>query len=73
MDRNGDGDDDDDIDLTEDELSHIVEIYDFPEDFRTEDLLKLFQCYQYVEFNFILGICDVLHVGFARLRSIFLK
>ncbi|XP_071359825.1 coiled-coil domain-containing protein R3HCC1L [Trachinotus anak] len=41
-----DDDDDDDIDLREDELSHIVEIYDFPEDFKTEDLLKLFQCYQ---------------------------
>uniref|UniRef100_A0A3B3BTF4 R3H domain and coiled-coil containing 1-like n=1 Tax=Oryzias melastigma TaxID=30732 RepID=A0A3B3BTF4_ORYME len=32
-----------DIDLREDELSHIVEIYDFPTDFKTEDLLKLFQ------------------------------
>uniref|UniRef100_A0A3P8QRQ0 R3H domain and coiled-coil containing 1-like n=1 Tax=Astatotilapia calliptera TaxID=8154 RepID=A0A3P8QRQ0_ASTCA len=41
-----DDDDDDDIDLTEDELSHIVEIYDFPTEFKTEDLLKLFQCYQ---------------------------
>uniref|UniRef100_A0A3Q4I960 R3H domain and coiled-coil containing 1-like n=1 Tax=Neolamprologus brichardi TaxID=32507 RepID=A0A3Q4I960_NEOBR len=30
----------------EDELSHIVEIYDFPTEFKTEDLLKLFQCYQ---------------------------
>lgn len=46
MDRNGDGDEDDDIDLREDELSHIVEIYDFPVEFKTEDLLKLFQCYQ---------------------------
>lgn len=45
MDR-GDYDDDDDVDLTEDELSHIVEIYDFPTEFKTEDLLKLFQCYQ---------------------------
>ncbi|XP_042341346.1 coiled-coil domain-containing protein R3HCC1L [Plectropomus leopardus] len=41
-----DRDDDDDIDLTEDELAHIVEIYDFPVEFKTEDLLKLFQCYQ---------------------------
>ncbi|XP_070683641.1 coiled-coil domain-containing protein R3HCC1L [Pempheris klunzingeri] len=39
-------DDDDDIDLTEDEVAHIVEIYDFPAEFKTEDLLKLFQCYQ---------------------------
>lgn len=46
MSRDGDDDDDDDIDLSEDELSHIVEIYDFPEEFKTEDLLKLFQCYQ---------------------------
>nr|XP_033478776.1 coiled-coil domain-containing protein R3HCC1L [Epinephelus lanceolatus]XP_033478777.1 coiled-coil domain-containing protein R3HCC1L [Epinephelus lanceolatus]XP_033478778.1 coiled-coil domain-containing protein R3HCC1L [Epinephelus lanceolatus] len=43
---NMDRDDDDDIDLTEDELAHIVEIYDFPVEFKTEDLLKLFQCYQ---------------------------
>lgn len=48
---NMDRDDEDDIDLTEDELAHIVEIYDFPAEFKTEDLLKLFQCYQYVEFN----------------------
>lgn len=41
-----DDEDDDDIDLREDELSHIVEIYDFPAEFKTEDLLKLFQCYQ---------------------------
>ncbi|KAM9769334.1 coiled-coil domain-containing protein R3HCC1L isoform 2-T3 [Menidia menidia] len=39
-------DDEDDIELSEDELSHIVEIYDFPTDFKSDDLLKLFQCYQ---------------------------
>ncbi|XP_043970319.1 coiled-coil domain-containing protein R3HCC1L-like [Gambusia affinis] len=43
---NMDLDDEDEIDLTEDELSHIVEIYDFPTEFKTEDLLRLFQCYQ---------------------------
>ncbi|KAM9857464.1 coiled-coil domain-containing protein R3HCC1L [Aulostomus maculatus] len=43
---NMDRDDEDDIELTEDELSHIVEIYDFPTEFKTEDLIKLFQCYQ---------------------------
>uniref|UniRef100_A0A3P9MT15 R3H domain and coiled-coil containing 1-like n=1 Tax=Poecilia reticulata TaxID=8081 RepID=A0A3P9MT15_POERE len=43
---NMDMDDEDEIDLTEDELSHIVEIYDFPSEFKTEDLLRLFQCYQ---------------------------
>uniref|UniRef100_A0A3B4AKE9 Uncharacterized protein n=1 Tax=Periophthalmus magnuspinnatus TaxID=409849 RepID=A0A3B4AKE9_9GOBI len=37
---------DDDIDLTEDEMSHIVEIYDFPSEFKTEDLLKLFHTNQ---------------------------
>lgn len=42
MDRDGD----EDIDLSEDELSHIIEIYDFPPEFKTEDLLKLFQSYQ---------------------------
>ncbi|XP_022611164.1 coiled-coil domain-containing protein R3HCC1L [Seriola dumerili] len=46
MNRDDDGDEDDDIDLREDELSHIVEIYDFPTEFKSEDLLKLFQCYQ---------------------------
>ena len=44
MDREGD----DDIDMTDEELSHIIEIYDFPQEFKTEDLLKLFQSHQYV-------------------------
>lgn len=48
MDRGDEDDDDDDVELTEDELSHIVEIYDFPTEFKTEDLLKTFQCYQCV-------------------------
>ncbi|XP_069576676.1 coiled-coil domain-containing protein R3HCC1L [Brachyistius frenatus] len=39
-------DDEDDVDLSEEDLSHIVEIYDLPADFKTEDLLKLFQSYQ---------------------------
>uniref|UniRef100_A0A8C6WRW7 R3H domain and coiled-coil containing 1-like n=1 Tax=Neogobius melanostomus TaxID=47308 RepID=A0A8C6WRW7_9GOBI len=37
---------DDDIDLTDDELSHIIEIYDFPSEFKIEDLLKLFHTNQ---------------------------
>lgn len=37
---------DNDIDLTDDELSHIVEIYDFPSEFKTEDLLKCFHTNQ---------------------------
>ncbi|KAA8595125.1 hypothetical protein FQN60_012260 [Etheostoma spectabile] len=50
---NMDREDEDDIDLTEDELAHIVEIYDFPAEFKTEDLLKLFQCYQYLSPKYI--------------------
>ncbi|KAL3067246.1 hypothetical protein OYC64_017059 [Pagothenia borchgrevinki] len=42
---NMDKDAEDDIDLTDDELANIVEIYEFPAEFRTEDLLKLFQDY----------------------------
>ncbi|KAG7270761.1 hypothetical protein CRUP_019401 [Coryphaenoides rupestris] len=38
MDQEGD----EDIAMTDDELSHIVELYDFPQEFKTEDLLKLF-------------------------------
>ncbi|XP_036395109.1 coiled-coil domain-containing protein R3HCC1L [Megalops cyprinoides] len=34
------------LELREDELSHIVEIYDFPGEFKTEDLLRTFQSYQ---------------------------
>lgn len=41
----------DETDLRDDELSHIVEIYDFPTEFKMEDLLKLFQNYQYVIFK----------------------
>uniref|UniRef100_A0AAZ3RWZ9 R3H domain and coiled-coil containing 1-like n=1 Tax=Oncorhynchus tshawytscha TaxID=74940 RepID=A0AAZ3RWZ9_ONCTS len=44
QDREGD----DDTELTEDELSNIIEIYDFPTEFKTEDLVKSFQAYQYV-------------------------
>ncbi|XP_062311918.1 coiled-coil domain-containing protein R3HCC1L isoform X1 [Osmerus eperlanus] len=45
-DRGGEGAQDGDVDLSEDELAHIVEIYDFPAGFKTEDLLKSFQAYQ---------------------------
>uniref|UniRef100_A0A3Q2YTB6 R3H domain and coiled-coil containing 1-like n=1 Tax=Hippocampus comes TaxID=109280 RepID=A0A3Q2YTB6_HIPCM len=38
--------DDDDMDQSEDDLSHMIEIYDIPPEFKTEDLLKLFQGYQ---------------------------
>lgn len=44
-------DEENETDLRDDELSHIVEIYDFPTEFKTEDLLKLFHSYQYVIFS----------------------
>ncbi|KAG9346140.1 hypothetical protein JZ751_007958 [Albula glossodonta] len=34
------------LELRDDELSHIVEIYDFPTEFKTEDLLRAFHSYQ---------------------------
>ncbi|MBN3295865.1 R3HCL protein, partial [Amia calva] len=39
------------IELREDELSHIVEIYDFPAEFKTEDLLRTFHSYQQKGFD----------------------
>ncbi|XP_077427461.1 R3H and coiled-coil domain-containing protein 1-like [Vanacampus margaritifer] len=38
--------DDDATDQSEEDLSHVIEIYDIPPDFKTEDLFKLFQGYQ---------------------------
>lgn len=35
-----------DIDLSESEFPHVIEIYDFPQEFRTEDLLRIFCSYQ---------------------------
>ncbi|XP_034360121.1 coiled-coil domain-containing protein R3HCC1L [Arvicanthis niloticus] len=35
-----------DIDLNECEFPHVIEIYDFPQEFRTEDLLRIFCSYQ---------------------------
>ncbi|XP_062399019.1 coiled-coil domain-containing protein R3HCC1L [Sardina pilchardus] len=39
------------IELREDELSHIVEIYDFPTDFKTEDLILAFHSFQQKGFD----------------------
>lgn len=39
--------DEEEVELREDELSHIVEIYDFPTEFKTEDLIRAFCSYQY--------------------------
>ncbi|XP_034988936.1 coiled-coil domain-containing protein R3HCC1L [Zootoca vivipara] len=35
-----------DLDLSDSELPHVIEIYDFPAEFRTEDLLRVFCSYQ---------------------------
>lgn len=35
-----------DLDLSDSELPHVIEIYDFPPEFRTEDLLRVFCSYQ---------------------------
>lgn len=40
-----------DIDLSECEFPHVIEIYDFPQEFRTEDLLRIFCSYQKKGFN----------------------
>ncbi|KAF5897130.1 coiled-coil domain-containing protein R3HCC1L-like, partial [Clarias magur] len=42
---------DDEVELREDELSHIVEIYDFPTEFKTEDLIRAFCAYQQKGFD----------------------
>ncbi|KAG5278597.1 hypothetical protein AALO_G00100680 [Alosa alosa] len=39
------------IELREDELSHIVEIYDFPTEFKTEDLILAFHSFQQKGFD----------------------
>ncbi|XP_053712219.1 coiled-coil domain-containing protein R3HCC1L-like isoform X1 [Synchiropus splendidus] len=41
----GEEEEEEEVDLRADELSHIVEIYDFPPEFRIEDLLKCFHNY----------------------------
>ncbi|KAF7253184.1 Coiled-coil domain-containing protein R3HCC1L, partial [Varanus komodoensis] len=35
-----------DLDLSDSELPHVIEIYDFPSEFRTEDLMRVFCSYQ---------------------------
>ncbi|XP_026887416.2 coiled-coil domain-containing protein R3HCC1L isoform X2 [Electrophorus electricus] len=42
---------DEEVELREDELAHIVEIYDFPLEFKTEDLLRAFSAYQQKGFD----------------------
>uniref|UniRef100_A0A8C4RFH0 R3H domain and coiled-coil containing 1-like n=1 Tax=Erpetoichthys calabaricus TaxID=27687 RepID=A0A8C4RFH0_ERPCA len=40
-----------DLELREDELSHIIEIYDFPTEFKTEDLLRAFNSFHQKGFD----------------------
>ncbi|XP_062866823.1 coiled-coil domain-containing protein R3HCC1L [Trichomycterus rosablanca] len=42
---------DEEVELRDDELSHIVEIYDFPTEFKTEDLIRAFGSYQQKGFD----------------------
>lgn len=42
---------DEEVELREDELSHIIEIYDFPSEFKTEDLVRAFSSYQQKGFD----------------------
>ncbi|KAF4118253.1 coiled-coil domain-containing protein R3HCC1L isoform X2 [Onychostoma macrolepis] len=39
------------VELRDDELSHIVEIYDFPSDFKMEDLIRSFSSFQQKGFD----------------------
>ncbi|XP_051982816.1 coiled-coil domain-containing protein R3HCC1L [Xyrauchen texanus] len=39
------------VELRDDELSHIVEIYDFPSEFKTEDLIRSFNTFQQKGFD----------------------
>ncbi|XP_076845530.1 R3H and coiled-coil domain-containing protein 1-like [Brachyhypopomus gauderio] len=39
------------VELRDDELAHIVEIYDFPTEFKTEDLIRTFSAYQQKGFD----------------------
>lgn len=43
--------DDEEVELRDDELSHIIEIYDFPTEFKTEDLIRSFSSFQQKGFD----------------------
>ncbi|KAK7161149.1 hypothetical protein R3I94_003974 [Phoxinus phoxinus] len=43
--------DDEEVELRDDELSHIVEIYEFPSEFKTEDLIRSFSDFQQKGFD----------------------
>ncbi|XP_056097070.1 coiled-coil domain-containing protein R3HCC1L [Rhinichthys klamathensis goyatoka] len=43
--------DDEEVELRDDELSHIVEIYEFPSEFKTEDLIRSFSSFQQKGFD----------------------
>ncbi|XP_073698530.1 coiled-coil domain-containing protein R3HCC1L [Garra rufa] len=40
-----------DVELRDDELSHIIEIYEFPSEFKTEDLIRTFSSFQQKGFD----------------------
>lgn len=43
--------DDEEVELRDDELAHIVEIYEFPSEFKTEDLIRSFSSFQQKGFD----------------------
>ncbi|XP_056312343.1 coiled-coil domain-containing protein R3HCC1L [Danio aesculapii] len=43
--------DDEEVELRDDELSHIIEIYDFPTEFKMEDLVRSFSSFQQKGFD----------------------
>uniref|UniRef100_A0A8I5ZR31 R3H domain and coiled-coil containing 1-like n=1 Tax=Rattus norvegicus TaxID=10116 RepID=A0A8I5ZR31_RAT len=55
-----------DIDLSECEFPHVIEIYDFPQEFRTEDLLRIFCSYHA---NFRVHHFTSLHLFFLAARD----
>uniref|UniRef100_A0A3Q3KWA9 R3H domain and coiled-coil containing 1-like n=1 Tax=Labrus bergylta TaxID=56723 RepID=A0A3Q3KWA9_9LABR len=64
------GDDEEDIDLTEDELSHIVEIYDFPTEFKTRTFSNYFSFdLQWVDDTHALGLFSSPIAAREALRS----
>lgn len=45
------------VELRDDELSHIIEIYDFPAEFKTEDLIRSFSSFQSVNLDSTTQTC----------------
>lgn len=49
--------DEEEVELRDDELSHIIEIYDFPTEFKTEDLIRSFSSFQSVNLDSTTQTC----------------